>query len=197
MFTGIITDIGKVLAVEARGDRILTIGTNLSLADMALGASIACNGVCLTAVEVGQDRFKVQVSAETIAKTTIGGWQAGALVNLERPLRAGDELGGHMLSGHIDGTAEIVRREPDGESVRFTFRPPAILMKYIAPKGAVALDGVSLTVNDVLEDIFTVNIIPHTQKWTNFSAPQTGDQVNLEADMLARYLERMLNQRRN
>lgn len=195
MFTGIITDLGRVLEVTPGADLGLTIGTRLPVADMALGASIACNGVCLTAVAVGPDWFKVQVSAETLGKTTLGGWRVGTPVNLERPLRAGDELGGHIVSGHIDGIAHIINILPDGGSVRLTLRPPPELLGLIAPKGSIALDGVSLTVNGVVEDRFDINIIPHTQKWTNLGTLPIGAQVNLEVDMLARYLARLLEQR--
>ena len=196
MFTGIITDLGKVLEVAPGADLGLTIGTRLPVAEMAVGASVACNGACLTVVAVGPDWFKAQVSAETLAKTTIGGWRVGTPVNLERPLRAGDELGGHLVSGHIDGIAHIINVLPDGGSLRLTLAPPREFLHLIAPKGSVTLDGVSLTVNAVVEDRFDVNIIPHTQKWTNLGTLPVGAQVNLEVDMLARYLARLLDQRR-
>ncbi|MEJ0063617.1 MAG: riboflavin synthase [Alphaproteobacteria bacterium] len=192
MFTGIIKDLGEVAAIEDTADRTLTIATKLPLADMEIGASIACNGICLTAIEIEGGRFKVQASAETIAKTTLGTWRPGTTINLERPLRAGDELGGHMVSGHIDGVAEILERKAEGGSARFVLRPPQELMTFIAPKGSVALDGVSLTVNDVLNDSFGINIIPHTQTCTNFGALRPGDRVNLEIDLMARYLARMI-----
>ncbi len=196
MFTGIITDLGKVLEVAPGADLGLTIGTRLPVAEMAVGASVACNGACLTVVAVGPDWFKAQVSAETLAKTTIGGWRVGTPVNLERPLRAGDELGGHLVSGHIDGIAHIINVLPDGGSLRLTLAPPREFLHLIAPKGSVTLDGVSLTVNAVVEDRFDVNIIPHTQKWTNLGTLPVGAHVNLEVDMLARYLARLLDQRR-
>ncbi|MGB4101330.1 MAG: riboflavin synthase [Alphaproteobacteria bacterium] len=197
MFTGIITDLGTVLEVTPGVELGVTIGTRLPLTDMAVGASVACNGVCLTAVAVGADRFEALVSAETLSKTTLGGWRVGTPVNLERPLRAGDELGGHLVSGHVDGIAALVDRVPDGGSLRLTVRPPPELLPLIAPKGSVALDGVSLTVNAVVEGFFTVNIIPHTQTWTNLGKLPVGAQMNLEGDMLARYLARLLDQRRS
>lgn len=196
MFTGIITDLGKVLEVAPGADLGLTIGTRLPVAEMAVGASVACNGACLTVVAVGPDWFKAQVSAETLAKTTIGGWRVGTPVNLERPLRVGDELGGHLVSGHIDGIAHIINVLPEGGSLRLTLAPPREFLHLIAPKGSVTLDGVSLTVNAVVEDRFDVNIIPHTQKWTNLGTLPVGAHVNLEVDMLARYLARLLDQRR-
>jgi riboflavin synthase len=195
MFTGIITDLGKVLDVTPGADQTLTIGTGQALTGLKLGASIACNGICLTVVAFGDDWFRVQASAETIAKTTIGNWRIGTAVNLERPLRAGDELGGHIVSGHVDGIASLINILPDGGSLRLTFSPPAELCRFIAPKGSITIDGVSLTVNAVLEDRFDVNIIPHTQKWTNLGTLPSGSQVNLEVDMLARYLARLLDQR--
>lgn len=195
MFTGIITDLGKIRTVTTEADLTLTIGTGQALSDLKLGASIACNGICLTVVAFGDDWFTVQASAETIAKTTIGDWRSGTAINLERPLRAGDELGGHIVSGHVDGIASLINILPDGGSLRLTFRPPPELRRFIAPKGSITIDGVSLTVNAVLEDRLDVNIIPHTQKWTNLGTLPSGSQVNLEVDMLARYLARLLDQR--
>ncbi|MBI1272575.1 MAG: riboflavin synthase [Alphaproteobacteria bacterium] len=197
MFTGIIQDVGEVLAVQQAGDRTLTIATKLPLVDLDLGASVACNGICLTVVEKQAAAFMVQLSAETLGKTTAGGWRQGTKVNLERSLRAGDELGGHLVQGHVDGTGTIKSRTPEGDSLRFVIAVPSSLSRYIAPKGAVTLDGVSLTINDVLETgpeaAFGVNIIPHTRQWTNFGTLQPGNGVNIEVDMMARYLGRLLD----
>jgi riboflavin synthase len=195
MFTGIIQDVGKVLAVTPTGDRSITIGTKLPLVDLDIGASIACNGVCLTVVNKTDVSFTVQTSAETEAKTNTASWQPGTLVNLERSLRAGDELGGHLVQGHVDGVGRLTKRENVADSLRLTIDIPASLSRYIAAKGAVTLEGVSLTVNDVLETGFTVNIIPHTQQWTSFGNLQPGASLNIEVDMMARYLARLLDQR--
>ena len=194
MFTGIITDVGRVRAVERQGDTRFTIETVFDMETVPIGASIANNGVCLTVVEKGPGWFAVQASAETLSKTTLGGWQEGTRVNLERALKVGDELGGHIVSGHVDGVASVVDVRPDGESKRFTFEAPANLAKYVASKGSVALDGVSLTVNEVDGARFGVNIIPHTQDATTFGALKAGDRVNLEIDMLARYVARLAGQ---
>ncbi|HKW53480.1 MAG TPA: riboflavin synthase [Stellaceae bacterium] len=192
MFTGIISDVGRVRAVKPGGDTAFTIATAYHTRDIAIGASIACAGVCLTVTECGQGWFAVQASAETLSRTTLGRWREGTSVNLERALKVGDELGGHILSGHVDAVAEIVSRQPEGASVRFVFAVPPPLDKAIAPKGSVALDGVSLTVNEVENRCFGVNIIPHTQANTTFGAAQPGDRVNLEIDVLARYVARLL-----
>ena len=192
MFTGIISDVGRVRAVKRGGDTAFTIATAYDTRDIAIGASIACAGVCLTVTETGAGWFAVQASAETLARTTLGGWREGTPVNLERALRMGDELGGHILSGHVDAVAEIVARRPEGDSLRFVVEAPAPFDKAIAPKGSVALDGVSLTVNEVEGRGFGVNIIPHTQAKTTFGALQAGDRVNLEIDVLARYVARLL-----
>ena len=200
MFSGIITDLGEVASVvpgrDSRRDTRLVIKTRYDMATVAIGASIACSGACLTVVEKGEGWFAADVSAETLACTTLGGWRAGAKVNLERALRLGDEFGGHIVLGHVDGVAEIVERRPEGDSVRFAFLAPAALARAIAPKGSVALDGVSLTVNEVSDNEvagarFGVNIIPHTQACTSFGAAQVGDRVNLEIDVLARYVARL------
>ena len=159
---------------------------------IALGASIACSGVCLTAVELGDNWFAVDASEETWSKTTLGEWKDGRRLNLEKSLRIGDELGGHLVFGHVDGVAKVVERRPDGESIRFTIETPADLAPYIASKGSVALDGVSLTVNEVAGDRFGVNVIPHTAEVTTFSGLEAGDLLNLEVDMLARYVARQL-----
>ncbi|WP_372618767.1 riboflavin synthase [Falsiroseomonas sp.] len=197
MFTGIVTDLGTVREVQPIGgghDHRLIIGTSPGfLADppVALGASICCSGVCLTVVDLGGDWFAVEASAETLSRTTLGGWAPGARVNLERSLRMGDELGGHLVAGHVDGTAEVVSATPENGSVRWRFRAPRALAPYIAPKGSIAIDGCSLTVNDVAGDEFGVNIIPHTTSITTFGLLQPGGRVNLEIDMMARYVARL------
>lgn len=192
MFTGIITDVGRVLGIERRGDTRLTIGTAFDMEAVALGASIANNGVCLTVVEKGPGWFKVDASAETLSKTTLGRWQVGTPVNLERSLRLGDELGGHLVYGHVDGVIEVLDVRPEGDSHRWTFRVPEALSRYVAPKGSVALDGVSLTVNEVDGATFGVNIIPHTSQHTTFGGLKPGDVMNFEVDMLARYVARLV-----
>lgn len=192
MFTGIITDLGTVNSVTGAGDRRLEIQTKFDLTSVPIGASIACNGICLTVIETGADWFAVQASEETLSKTSARDWAAGRRLNLERALRLGDELGGHIVSGHVDGVATIVSIQPENESLRFTFEVPADLAKFVAPKGSVALDGVSLTVNEVEGARFGVNIIPHTQTETTFGHYQPGDPVNMEIDMLARYVARLL-----
>lgn len=197
MFTGIVTDLGtvrEVLPIGGGHDHRLIIGTSPGfLADppVALGASIACSGTCLTAVELGGDWFAVEASAETLSKTTLGTWRPGTRVNLERSLRLGDELGGHLVSGHVDGTGEVVSATPENGSVRWRFRAPAAIAPFIAAKGSIAIEGVSLTVNDVDGDTFGVNIIPHTAAVTTFGTLQPGARVNLEIDMMARYVARL------
>ena len=195
MFSGIVTDLGEVRSIGAGRDRTLVIGTRYAMAEVAIGASIACSGACLTVVDKGADWFAATVSAETMAKTTIGAWRPGTPVNLERALRLGDELGGHVVLGHVDGLAEILERRPEGDSIRFAFAAPPHLARSIAPKGSVALDGVSLTVNEVEGTRFGVNIIPHTQRQTTFGTARIGDRVNLEIDVLARYVARLLGER--
>lgn len=196
MFTGIVTDLGRVSAVShpvpGAPDRRFRISTRYAMPEVAMGASIACNGCCLTVMEKGADWFAVDVSAETLSKTTLGAWTEGTPVNLERSLRAGDELGGHIVSGHVDGVAEVAAVRDDGGSKRYTIRPPAGLMRYVAAKGSVALDGVSLTVNEVDGAAFGVNIIPHTQSQTTFGGLKPGDRLNMEIDVLARYVARQL-----
>lgn len=194
MFTGIITDIGTVREIRAGGDTTFVIATQLDLSDLALGASIACAGVCLTAIDRGEDWFAVQVSAETLARSTLKDWRVGTQINLERALKAGDELGGHIVSGHVDAVAEIVERRREGDSERFSFRVPDAFARAVAPKGSVALDGVSLTVNEVQGNRFGVNLIPHTLAHTTFGAAKVGDRVNFEIDMLARYVARLTGQ---
>lgn len=199
MFTGIVTDMGRITAREAREDGCLRIRVSCSAAtaDAAIGASIACSGVCLTVVargegpEAGAGWFDAEVSRETISKTAPKTWTGDAPINLERALKVGDELGGHIVSGHVDGVAEIVSTTPEDGSLRIRFRAPKALSRFIAPKGSVALDGVSLTVNEVEGDEFGINVIPHTQEVTSFSAPAPGTLVNLEIDTLARYVARL------
>lgn len=191
MFTGIVTDIGDVRSLELRGDLRARIGTRYDTQGIDIGASIACSGVCLTVVQLGPDWFDVEISAETLDKTNIGQWVEGQKINLERALKVGDELGGHIVSGHVDGLAEIVEMRAEGDSVRYTFNAPRSLARFIAPKGSVALDGTSLTVNEVEDTQFGVNIIPHTQEVTTWGASKVGDKVNLEIDTLARYVARL------
>jgi riboflavin synthase len=194
MFTGIITDVGRVRRLY-RGELLdLTIATAFDTTAIPLGASIACSGACLTVVSVEPGAFAVQASIETLKCTTLGEWQEGTPVNLEKSLRLGDELGGHLVVGHVDNIARIVERRPEAESVRFVFEAPEELMPFIAPKGSVALDGVSLTVNEVAQTRFGVNIIPHTLACTNFGSSQTGQPMNLEIDLIARYVARLLRQ---
>lgn len=192
MFTGIITDVGRVVEIERRGDLRLTIETRYDMERVAMGASIASNGVCLTVVEKLGCAYRVDVSAETIAKTTVGDWIVGTPLNLERSLKLGDELGGHLVYGHVDGVIQVLSVTPDGDSHRWRFQVPASLKNFIAAKGSVALNGVSLTVNEVEDDVFGVNIIPHTAVETTFGRLGPGDRINLEVDMLARYVARLV-----
>ena len=197
MFTGITTDIGIVRSAEQRGDLRLAITCGYDMASVELGASIACSGVCLTVVDKGDDWFAVDVSGETRSRTARDLWVEGAKLNLERSLRVGDELGGHIVSGHVDGVAEVVSADAEGGSIRLGLSAPAGLEHYLAPKGSITLDGVSLTVNEVGEAAgdathFTVNIIPHTAEKTTFAKISAGRQLNVEIDVIARYLERML-----
>ncbi|WP_413720338.1 riboflavin synthase [Silicimonas sp. MF1-12-2] len=194
MFTGIVTDMGEVLSLEQAGDLTVRIATSYDIDTIDIGASIACDGVCLTVVALGVDPkpwFEVQVSAESVSKTNLDTWATGRRINLERALRVGDELGGHIVSGHVDGVAEIVAMRAEGDSTRFTFRAPKDLARFIAPKGSVALNGTSLTVNEVSGTDFGVNIIPHTKAVTTWGASRVGDRVNLEIDTLARYVARL------
>ena len=195
MFTGIVTDVGQVRHIEKRGDTHIVIATNYDVAQVEIGASISCSGVCMTVVDKGgtNDRwFAVTASGETLFKTTMGQWKTGDRVNLERPMRVGDELGGHIVTGHIDSVAEVMLVVPEGESTRMSFQAPAALSRFIASKGSVALDGVSLTVNEVDGLRFGVNIIPHTTKVTTFGKVKPGSKVNLEIDLLARYVARLV-----
>lgn len=194
MFTGIVTDLGAVRSVEKRGDSRFLVATGYDMEGVAIGASIACSGACLTVVDKGPDWFATDVSAETLARTTLGDWGPGTRVNLERPLRAGDELGGHIVLGHVDGVGEIVGREPVGDSVRLEIAAPDSLARFIAEKGSIAVDGIALTVNRVAGARFEVNVIPHTLACTTLGAAALGARVNLEVDVLARYVAR-LNER--
>jgi riboflavin synthase len=191
MFTGIITDLGTVSALEQQGDLRARIRTGYDTASIDLGASIASDGVCLTVVALGPDWYDVQVSAETVSKTNLGDWRVGRRVNLERALRVGDELGGHIVSGHVDGLAHIVAITVEGDSTRMRLRAPDHLAAFIAPKGSVALNGTSLTVNEVEGAEFGINLIPHTKQVTTWSDSRVGDAVNLEIDTLARYVARL------
>jgi riboflavin synthase len=197
MFTGIITDVGQIEAVEARGDLRVRIACGYDMVTVDLGASIACSGVCLTVVDKGEDWFAVDVSAETQSRTAPGTWSEGRALNLERPLKVGDELGGHIVTGHVDGLGEVIEARPENESVRLVIQAPLALAGYLSEKGSIAINGISLTVNDVTDGEdgvrFGVNIIPHTAKHTAMFA--AGDKVNLEIDILARYLGRMLSSR--
>ena len=195
MFTGIVSGLGEVREIRPLGggaDMRLVIATPWpDTAAIAIGASIACSGCCLTATELGPDWFAAEASAETLSKTTMGRWTVGTRINLERALRMGDELGGHVVSGHVDGVGETVSATPENGSTRWLFRVPEALARFIAPKGSVAVDGVSLTVNEVQGTLFGVNIIPHTASVTSFARLKPGDKVNIEIDMLARYVARL------
>lgn len=191
MFTGIITDVGTIAELEQQGDLRARIKTGYETSGIDLGASIASDGVCLTVIELGPDWYDVQISAETVSKTNIGAWSLGKRVNLERALKVGDELGGHIVSGHVDGVAEVVAIADEGDSTRVTLRAPKELARFIAPKGSVALNGTSLTVNDVEGCDFGINFIPHTKEVTTWGDVRLGDQVNLEIDTLARYVARL------
>jgi riboflavin synthase len=204
MFTGIISEMGAVERVEHRGDLRVRIRSGFDPESIAIGASIACDGICLTVVDRGPDGsgawFDVDLSAETVASTNVRrgrtAWAEGSRVNLERALRLGDELGGHIVSGHVDGLAEVLDRRPEGDSVRFRFRVPAALAGFVAPKGSIALNGTSLTVNEVAGARFGVNLIPHTLTVTTWGRKKPGDLVNIEIDPLARYVARLLEMRR-
>ena len=198
MFTGIVTDLGEVRSVKPRADNLhrITIYCRYPRAEIVQGASIACSGVCLTVVDTGEEDgrgwFAVDAAAETLAVTAVGRWRHGTRVNLERALKIGDELGGHLVSGHVDGLATVLSREDMTDMARFLLRAPHELARFIAPKGSVALDGVSLTVNTVEGDTFSVLIIPHTLSVTTFGALAKGDDVNLEIDTMARYAARLM-----
>ena len=195
MFTGIVTDIGEIVSVDPggkAGDRRFIVRTKHNLAPIAIGASIACSGCCLTVVEKSRDTFAVEVSAESLDKTHLGDWKVGSRINLELSLKLGDELGGHLVYGHVDGVGRIVSMTPEGGSVRFVFEAPPELARFVAAKGSVAIDGISLTVNEVDGNRFGVNVISHTQAVTTMGQAKTGQRVNLEVDMLARYVARLL-----
>ena len=191
MFTGIVTDIGTIRTLEKRGDLRVRIETGYETASIDMGASIACDGVCLTVVGLGDDWFDVDISAESVARTNIAGWEEGRRLNLERALRLGDELGGHIVSGHVDGIAEIIAMTDDGDSTRVTLKAPDDLARFIAQKGSVALNGTSLTVNEVEGNTFGINFIPHTKAVTTWGDAKVGDAINLEIDTLARYVARL------
>ncbi len=195
MFTGIVTDVGRVKSVEKAGDTRFVIETAYDPDSIEIGASIACGGACLTVIEKGHTDeggwFAAEASAETLSCTSLATWKAGTKVNLERSLKVGDEIGGHIVGGHVDGVGKVRSITPEGDSMRFVFEAPATLMKHIASKGSIAVEGVSLTVNEVGPDTFGVNLIPHTQAVTSFGAAKVGDAVNLEIDVLARYVARL------
>jgi riboflavin synthase len=196
MFTGIVTDIGTVRQMKrGNGGVTLTIETAFDTSAIPLGASIGCGGVCLTVTSLGPGVFTVDVSVETLSCSTLGEWREGSRINLELAMKLGDEMGGHLVLGHVDGVARLRGRRPDGDSVRFTIEAPEDLAPYIAPKGSVALDGVSLTVNEVDGTLFGVNIIPHTLSHTTFGDAGPGTAMNLEIDLIARYVERLLHAR--
>ncbi|TAJ95013.1 MAG: riboflavin synthase [Reyranella sp.] len=195
MFTGIVTDIGEIVSVDPggkEGDRRFVIATKHDMAPIAIGASIACSGCCLTVIEKAADRFAVEVSAESLAKTHLGDWTVGRRLNLELSLKLGDELGGHLVYGHVDGVGRIAAMTPEGGSVRFVFEAPPELARFVAAKGSIAIDGISLTVNEVEGNRFGVNVISHTQAVTTLGQARVGQRVNLEVDMLARYVARLL-----
>lgn len=191
MFTGIITDIGTISELTQEGDLRARIACGYDTSGIDMGASIASDGVCLTVVDLGPDWYEVQVSRETVDMTNLGDWVRGRRVNLERALKVGDELGGHIVSGHVDGVAEVVAMKNEGDSTRVTLRAPEALAKFIAPKGSVALNGASLTVNEVDGCDFGINFIPHTKVSTTWGDTKVGDRVNLEIDTLARYVARL------
>jgi len=193
MFTGIVTDLGEILELEQKGDLRARIKTNYDTAGITFGASIACDGICLTAVDFGDNWFDVEISSETVSKTIIGAgiWKVGHTINLERSLKVGDELGGHIVSGHVDGIAKVTSINDEGDSTRFVFEAPSELARYIAPKGSVALNGTSLTVNEVDSNTFGVNLVPHTKKVTSWGKTQVNEPINLEIDTLARYVARL------
>jgi riboflavin synthase len=200
MFTGIITDVGNIRSAEQRGDLRLVIACSYDMDSVAIGASIACSGVCLTVVEKGDGWFAVDASAETVSRTAKGMWDAGTRLNLERALKVGDELGGHIVTGHVDGVGQIVGSETIGDSWKVTVAAPASLAPYIATKGSITVDGVSLTVNEIADQAdgsahFTLNIIPHTAQMTTLDTLGVGRHINLEIDVLARYLKRMEDMR--
>jgi riboflavin synthase len=195
MFTGIVTDIGEIVSVDPggkEGDRRFVIATKHDMTPIAIGASIACSGCCLTVIEKKAGRFAVEVSAESLDKTHLGDWTVGSRLNLELSLKLGDELGGHLVYGHVDGVGKIASMTPEGGSVRFVFEAPPEVARFVAAKGSIAIDGISLTVNEVDGNRFGVNVISHTQAVTTLGQARVGQRVNLEVDMLARYVARLL-----
>ena len=192
MFTGIVTDLGRVRAVLPGGDTDFEIETHYDTGMIAIGGSIACAGACLTAIELGQGWFRVQASGETLSRSTLGAWRVGTPVNLERSLKLGDELGGHLVAGHVDGVGRLLTQREEGDSMRLVFEAPRALALGIATKGSIAVDGVSLTVNEVTGARFGVNIIPHTRAVTSLGSLRVGDPVNLELDLIARYVARLM-----
>jgi riboflavin synthase len=200
MFTGIVTDVGEITALEPggqTGDRRFVVRTKHDMEPVPMGASIACSGCCLTVIEKGPDWFAVEASGETLDKTHLGDWKQGQRINLELSLKLGDELGGHLVYGHVDGVGKIVSMTPEGGSVRFVFEAPGEVARFVASKGSIAVDGISLTVNEVEGDRFGVNIISHTQVVTTLGTAKVGQRVNLEVDMLARYVQRLLEHGRS
>ena len=200
MFTGIVTDIGEIVSVDQggqEGDRRFVIATKHDMTPIAIGASIACSGCCLTVIEKGAGRFAVEVSAESLDKTHLGDWTVGSRLNLELSLKLGDELGGHLVYGHVDGVGKIVSMTPEGGSVRFVFEAPPEVARFVAAKGSIAIDGTSLTVNEVDGNRFGVNVISHTQSVTTLGQARVGQRVNLEVDMLARYVARLLEHQKS
>ena len=191
MFTGIITDIGRVAQLEQRGDLRATVETGYDTGSIDIGASIACDGVCLTVIALGQSSFDVEISAETVSKTSVAAWSLGGRINLERALRVGDELGGHIVSGHVDGVAHVTLVEDEGDSTRVVLEVPEALARFVSPKGSVALNGTSLTVNEVDGTSFGINFIPHTKTVTTWGDVAVGDAINMEIDTLARYVSRL------
>ncbi len=191
MFTGIITDVGTIASLDKNGDTKIKITTSFDTKNIDIGASIACSGVCLTVTDKGNDWFAAEASDETLSCTNLGGWKTGSPVNLERALKIGDELGGHVVTGHVDVVTKLTALEPVGDSIKLTFALPSDYAGFVAAKGSVTLDGVSLTVNAVGDDFFTVNIISHTSANTSFKHLEVGQEINLEIDVLARYVARM------
>lgn len=194
MFTGIIQDLGTIVDVDKNGDWTLKIKPDkLSVFSLQIGSSMACSGICLTVTAKSFNSFLVQVSAETLSKTTVMKWEPGRRLNLEPAMKLGDDFGGHIVTGHVDGVAFLTSKEKVGDSLRLQFEAPSELARFLAPKGSVALDGVSLTTNEIDHAFFNVNIIPHTQSLTTLGKLSVGDSVNLEVDMLARYIERLMH----
>ena len=195
MFTGIVTDIGQIEHIEHRGDLRVKISCSYALDQIPLGASICCSGACLTVVSKGKNWFCVDVSKATLDATILRSWKKGTSINLEQSLKLGEELGGHLVTGHVDGVADLVEREEVGDSWKLRFKAPDALKDFIAEKGSITLNGVSLTVNEVFNNVFTVNIIPHTWDFTTFKNLTVGSKVNLEIDIIARYVARLMNKR--